>query len=302
MTGWRVSWLAVGLCLLAPNAAHAQAADPSQEALRLGYEADQLFLKGRWDDAYASFAKADGLAHSPVFVLYMARCRQNAGKLLEARDHYHRVAGEKLDAQAPEPFLAAVTDARTELGELESRIPSVRLVVSGAARARVTVTIDGKRVPAGSDVVSLDPGVHGIEAASAGRSVHEDVRLAEGERNKRVELDFGGADSVGAEEGSLVPGIVALALGAVGLGVGAVTGAVAAAKASKVKEGCVDDHCLASDADELATTKALATASTVGFVVGGVGVGTGIVLLVVRPGGGSDTAESGAWWGVRGSF
>jgi hypothetical protein len=93
-------------------------------------------------------------------------------------------------------------------------------------------------------------------------------------------------------------------VGGVGVGVGAVTGGLAAGKASDVKEGCVDGHCLREDAGELDSARALATTSTIAFIAGGVGLATAGVLFVVRPGGSSSvTATAGPGWiGVKTVF
>lgn len=289
-------WLLFLVIALAAIPAHAQQRDRSQEALLIGYEADELFLRGRWDQAYRRFEAADRLAHSPVFVLYMARCRKNAGKLLAARAIYQRVAREPLETGAPEPFRRAVEDGKSELAEVETRVASLTLTFKGARDA--SVTIDGKPVAA-SGAHELDPGSHAVVASASGKTVKRTVELDDGEK-ARVELSFLEPQAPEEEsQGSLTPAIVAFSLGGVGLALGAITGAIAAVQADKIKDNCIDGHCLAEDADALATAKALATTATVGFVVGGVGVGTGIVLVIVRPGGGP--ADS-AWIGVGGSF
>jgi hypothetical protein len=74
----------------------AWADDTNQRALKLAYEADDLYARGQWAGAYDRFAEADGLAHSPVFVLYMARCRKNAARLIEAEAIFTRLSRETL--------------------------------------------------------------------------------------------------------------------------------------------------------------------------------------------------------------
>jgi hypothetical protein len=304
---------------LAPSPAVAQG-DANRQALELAYEGDRLYAQGRWADAYERFAAAEARAHSPVFTLYMARCRKNAGRLLDAKVIYQRVAAEALPSSAPKPFHDAVSDARTELAEVERRIPSVRVQVRGAAAPSASVYIDGKRVATPGPPTPLDPGSHQVEAVSGTLRAAESVTLTEGSGPVTVELELGtskaaavagdtGAGKQGAaepERGSMAPGWIALSVGVVGLGVGAVTGLMAAAKADAVKEGCVDGHCLASDAGELDSARTLATVSTVGFIVGGVGVAAAGVLFVVRPGGstagGGSAARSPTWIGLRGAF
>src|SRR5262249_45683700 len=150
--------------------AAAQGSNPSQRAVTLGYEADGLYAKSRWNEAYERFAQADQLAHSPVFVLYMARCRKNAGRLLEARSLYERTARETVSPDAPKPFREAVSDAATEREEVSRRIPSVRLTVTGAS-GPATLSVDGNAVPAGSTSLELDPGDHEVKATAGERTV-----------------------------------------------------------------------------------------------------------------------------------
>lgn len=261
----------------------------AQRALDLGYEGDALFEKGKWDEAFERFQQADALAHSPVFVVYMARCRRKAGRLIEAAALYARVTAEALPANAPKPFVAALADASAELKDVRSRIPSVRVEVRGRSASEVELRVDGRVIAAG-DVVELDPGSHVVLATAPGAEARKTVELKEGSREVAVELVLepgrGAASEPKITKGSLVPGILTLSLAALGLELGAIAGGLAARDASSVKEGCVGNHCLRDDAETLDRAKLLATASTVGFVVGGVSLATGIVLIAVRPGGG----------------
>jgi hypothetical protein len=306
-------WLALLLTLAlssAPSSRASAQADAVKQALELGYEGDRLYAQGSWAEAYQRFADADALAHSPVFVLYMARCRKNAGRLLEARALYDRVMTEPVPTSAPQPFREAREDARAERGELDRRIVSVRVRVRGADGAPAALTIDGKPLGAGEGATPLDPGAHALVARSGGRVARRTVNLAEGSGTTLVELDLaaGGAPAPVAdhEPGSLTPAWVALGVGLVGLVAGSVTGGIAAVKAGDVKEGCQGNHCRQQDAGDLDTAQTLATASTIAFAVGGVGLAAAGVLFVVRPGGGAPAAPSAtpsqAWVGVSGAF
>jgi hypothetical protein len=244
-----------------PGVAEAQP-NASQRALDLAYEADDLFAKGKWDAAYARFAEADSLAHSPVFVLFMARAKRNACKLLEAATLYERVAEEKLAATAPKPFRAAITDATSELAELRTRTPRVRVVVVVPPAGDVEVRMDGAAVEVDKSV-SVDPGKHVFSAKVADKTASETVEIAAGGEERVVELSF-------AEKKKM--------------------GGLATSTSSDVKENCVDNHCLASDADALDRARLFANVSTGALVAGGAFMITGVVLLVVRPGGESSTS------------
>jgi hypothetical protein len=294
----------------APSSRASAQPEAVKQALELGYEGDRLYAQGSWAEAYQRFADADRLAHSPVFVLYMARCRKNAGRLLEARALYDRVMTEPLPSSAPQPFQVAREDARAERLALDARIVSVRVRVRGADGPAAAISIDGKAVAAGDGATPLDPGAHTIVASKGGRVARKVVNLPEGSGTTTVELDLAARAASGPVsddgQGSLTPAWVALGVGLVGLVAGSVTGGIAAVKAGDVKEGCQGNHCRQEDAGDLDTAQTLATASTIAFAVGGAGLAAAGVLFVLRPGGGApaptSAAPSRAWVGVRGAF
>ncbi len=268
--------------------AAAQGGDPSKLALAAGYEADRLFAAGKWTEAYEKFKEADRLAHSPVFVLYMARARRNEGKLVEASEIYATVANEKVDAKAPKPFLSAVKDAAAELEELRARIPAARVEVKGAGARDLLVTIDGKPARPGARIL-LDPGPHDFVAKSKQRRVDKTVSLSEGGSETVVELAFEEDEKKvpavkAKKQGGFIPGALLLAFGGAGVDLGIVTGVIATVQSSKIKEGCVETHCLTTDADALDRARLLGNVSTGALVAGGLVAATGVVLLVVRPG------------------
>jgi len=250
-------------------------AQPTQDALRLGYEGDDLYARGNWALAYDKFSAANERVHSPVFVLYMARCRKNAGRLLEARTIYERVARETLAPSAPAQFRDAISHGQGELAEISARIPSLRVSFVGATH--VDLRIDGADAPTFTE---LDPGVHEVAAAANGTTVKREVVLREGSATVDIEIAF----PVHHEDrgGSFAPSIVALSLGVAGVGLGAVTGSIALSKANALKDRCPDNHCMRSDASEIDTAKTLGTISTIGFIAGGVALAAGVVLFAVR--------------------
>jgi hypothetical protein len=293
--------LAAAALSLAP-AAGAQPSSPggaSERALELGHEGLRLFRQGSFADAYERFAAADRLAHSPVLVLFMARSRRGAGDLVAARDLLRRVANEPLPPDAAAPWKQAQADAARELREVEARVPSVRVVVRGAAGA--TLVVDGAVVPpdVASAPIALDAGKHTFEArAPDGRVVTREVTLVEGAGTTAVDLTFAvaalAAPLARAPEGprtpadeagspSLVPGLVAIGVGAVGLGVGTAFGLMARSDADEVLEGCEGTHCLASDRDKGEGAERFATISTIGFVSAAIAIPVGAALIVLRP-------------------
>ena len=97
------------------------------------------------------------------------------------------------------------------------------------------------------------------------------------------------------------PIYASFAVGAVGLGVGAVFGALAISETSTVKSSCVNGTCPARVGDDLATAQRNGDVSTAAFIVGGAFAATGVVLLIALPGKKAD-ATTGAvtpWIGPR---
>jgi hypothetical protein len=183
-----------------------------------------------------------------------------------------------------------VADASAELKAVRKQIPTIVVRVSGRPAGEIEVRIDGRVVEAGQ-AIEVDPGQHVVLATAPGVEARDTVELEPGSGETAVTLTLAPAGTVAPppppaeKRGSIVPGVLVLSLAAVGFELGAITGGLAASDASQVKEGCVDGHCLRADADQLDRANTLATVSTVGFVVGGVSLVTGIVLIAVRPGG-----------------
>jgi hypothetical protein len=95
----------------------------------------------------------------------------------------------------------------------------------------------------------------------------------------------------------------------VGLGVGTVFGLMASGKKSNLDKVCVDKTCPASVQSDIDAMGTQTTASTVAFVVGGLGLAAGAALFVLTPSAPSHSSgvTFGPWVGVgsaglRGAF
>lgn len=288
----------------APSAAQEETAGDSalgqiQDVARVKAEEGlALYAEARYAEAYERFRIAEDLFHAPTLVLYMAHCQRELGKLLEARALYERVAAETVAEDAPPAFREAPATAQASLDELSPRIPKLELVVVGAAAESAYVTLDGRRAALSPATVEVDPGTHRIDASATGaRTVVMQVEVAEG-GTQRVEIQLEPVASATPpapppvppparppEPGPLAPALVAFGVGAAGLAVGGVAGAVVLGEVDRIRESCDGDRCprsLEADRDDV---RPLATVSTLGFVLGGAGVAAGVVLLVWRPGG-----------------
>jgi hypothetical protein len=292
--------LAVMAAVQLPTASLAQAQGTTERALALGHEGKVLFEKGDSKAAYEKFEKADALTHSPVFVLYMARCKRGLSDWITARDLLERLTKEPIPEGAPDVWRKSLADAAAELSDLRSKMPQVVITVRGAQAGSFTVLLDDHATRAGA-VIDLNPGRHVASATRAGRArVDKPFQVDERSRPLRIEIDLSSAAAststpppldTAPRKGSIVPGIVGIVLGGLGIGAGANFGIVAKNKESEAIKGCQPAgggtfNCPRENRDDADSAKTFATASTVSFVAGGVLGAAGAVLLIVRPGGG----------------
>jgi hypothetical protein len=311
----RLRGCVVALALLAPTAAAAQAPpappvsaaqqDLARSKARQGL---RLFGAERFQEAYEVFREAAQIVPAPSVTLYVARCQRKLGKLLEARDTYEQLVAERLPPDAPAAFLEAQHDARNELGSLRQSIPSIRVVVTGVPSGAAVVKLGGAPLP--EPWKELNPGTYTVTASARGaEELVRTVHLAERE-SQTVELPFKVRSdaSVGRFAGpapahaasppqvsrSLVPVGLSFGAGAVGLGVGAVTGALALGKVNDLKSRCQGTVCPGADREDADTAGLFGDVSTVAFIVGGAGTAAGVMLLLLRP----DSDNSAAAQGV----
>jgi hypothetical protein len=89
----------------------------------------------------------------------------------------------------------------------------------------------------------------------------------------------------------------AIGVGAAGVLTGAITGALAISKKSKLDDGdCVNRVCWNQTMqDDLNGYSTLKTVSSIGFIAGGVLAATGVVLLVTAPKQDTTTATGPMW-------
>ncbi len=323
MRGASALMLALALLLGVPAAAQPAGSGSAQEAVRLGKQAKEKYDQGDWAAALTLFEAAEASAHSPVLLLYAARCHRNLGKLVRARDTFQRVVDEALPATAPEPQRAAQRDARADLDALLPRLATL-VVDRTKAPGAWLLEIDG--APAkldASGAVTLDPGAHTVVARDGSEEKFKaEISLAEGGKASVVVDGGPPAPAVvapapppktalpvdeppPADGAAYAPGAVLLAVGAGGLAAAIGTRVVAFQKVEDVKARCSGSRCLASDLEEIESAETLQTVSTVCFAAGGALALTGVILLVVLPQQAQATVSLDVGPGslsVRGSF
>ena len=239
--------------------------------------------------------RAGALAPGSVSGLYVARSHAALGQLVEAAEDYREVV-DGADAGGDEPARRRVVAlARDELAQLRPRIPQVELALGDSAlRARnLRLVVDGSLIRPGART-RLNPGRHEVVASDAdGEKARQTFELGESE-SKTVALSWR-SDSARANKEPFVPagsssarrtlGVVALGVGATGLGIGTVTGIAALTRYSAAEQNCPAGRCTEGPnvPENSSAFVALRTISVAGYVVGAAGIGTWLGLLLSTP-------------------
>ena len=278
----------------------ARAAQPSASdratARSLAVEGQKALDRKDYALALDRFTRANKLVPAPTLALRVARAQVGLGKLVEAQETYNRIIRAGAAPDSPAVFQQAVDDAKQEVAGLAPRLAWLTITVEGPTDARVT--IDGAPVsPAEIGVRrAIDPGPHVVRVSSPGyASTQRDVTVTEGQSGsvqltpERAATSAGGAPPPVADSGSAPStwqrpvGFVALGVGALGLVVGSVEGAVAIHKHSQLGDACPGGTCPPDQGPLLDSYRTAGTIATAGFVVGAVGIGAGITLLLTAP-------------------
>jgi hypothetical protein len=308
----RRHFLGVALCTsLALAAPRARAGgDPTVQARALAQEAGDLLDAKKYADALDRVMRAEALYHAPTHELMMGQAQEGLGHPAAALAIFEKLAAEPIPAAAPHAFVEAQQAGKERLRALLARVPSLLVVVRGLRPGQhADVRVDGE--PFAIDAAAArpaDPGSHVVIVSVEGRDpVQQTVVLPDKGGVVTAEVSMTPSDSheaVSAPQapppalpsvlveqaapaphgggGSLVPAFVAFGVGAVGLGVGAVTGALSLSNVSDLRSRCPGNVCPSSQQSEVDSTRMLGTVSTVGFIVGGVGAAAGAVLLLLR--------------------
>jgi len=318
-----VFWL--GFVLLSVLLAHSQArANPSdsQRAIEFGRRALEAYSSGAFEVARRDFAAAEQVAHSPVFVLYLARCDRALGKLLRARELLRTVTAEDLSSQAPSPFRLAVSSAQAELDTLQGQIPSLRLTLAAPAEVSgVRLDDEAVDIARGEVEVEVDPGAHQLSVSYRnGTSEQRLVHAQSGQRGQLIEISHRLPLPARTVSGPPAHGVVlspgpaqherqnsslrtwsyvTLGAGAAALIAGVISGTTALAQIEDVKRRCSSDlTCRPEDRGQVETASDWAAISTLSFIAAGGFLTVGTTAFVLSANAGKDQVGLAA----RGSF
>jgi len=288
--------------LLAAAQAQAQVSAADRETARsMMQEGRDLRDKGDIKGALQRFKSADDIMHVPTTSLEVARTQVSLGLLIEALDNDRAIHKTPALAEDPAPFKDARLKADELDAQVEGKVPSLTISVSGAAEGETpAISVDGVSLPAAVASVprKVNPGHHVVTARAVSGQAKAEVDVAEGEKKDvALVLASGGESPEGenpqADQGPEAshnvvhtPGAVTYAgivVGGLGLVTGAITGVLTLSKASSVKNECkVNMMCTSNQGiSDLNAGNSLATISTIGFAVAGAGAVVAVVSLIV---------------------
>lgn len=306
------SWLlavTLSFSALAPQVAFADEPSPQDiaQARQLGMQAQQAYEAGNYQEADKLFTAACKLySVAPTLTLGLARTHAKLGKFVAAQEGYNKIIREWSTHPSPPPaFKDALESARNEVGAVSAHVASVVITVEGPENPQVT--IDGEKVPAATLGLKrpVDPGQHVVKVvADKWKPAESSFTVADAgsaevklKPEKAPDAPAAVAGAPANDPSKIEPpppaaqggssnktlAIVALGVGGAGLAVGAITGVIALGKHGDLNDKCPGGTCPASAQSDVDGYKSMGTISTIGFIVGGVGVAAGAVLWFTAP-------------------
>jgi hypothetical protein len=297
-------------------------------ARSLGQEGVKLADAGNCQEAVDRLSRAEKLFHAPTTLGRLGECQIQIGKVVDGTENLNRVVREQLAPNAPPAFVQAQERAKKVLADSKGKIAKLKIAVAAPPDAQVTVKIDGELVPSANLNMNrpTDPGEHTVEAMAPGyKRATAKVTLAEGGADSvalTLEIDPNApkpeptaapsagptaaqpsqspaptAESPAAAPPNRIPAYVAFGVGGVGVVLGSVFGLMASSKKSDLDAACTAKICGADQQKTINDGKGFATVSTVGFVVGAVGLAVGTYLYLTA-GPSSPAAKSASRRGV----
>jgi len=300
-----------------PVRVHAQSKEDVARADALFNAARALVDSGQYTDACAKFAESKRLAPGIGVTMYLADCYEHIGRTASAWTEFRSAEGLARERNDKRWELA-----RTHAQQLEPQLDRLTISIAPTVpRAGLQVLRDG--VPVAQEELDLpvpvDPGDHAVVVSAPGHPERTfSAHVGPENRTATIRIDAleesappvvvppptnpvveplppsnppSVAYPVTPPPSSATStrrwiGIGVGAAGVVGLGVGSVFGLLAKSKLDQSNAGPCDastDRCMPPGFPLRKDAEHLATASDIGFAVGGVLLAAGIVLYVTAP-------------------
>ena len=283
--------------MLWPDPVAAQQAPRQDSAIQIGRRALSAYSRGEFALSLREFRLAEERAHSPVFVLFMARCHRALGELLQARALLQRVAAEQLESSAPTPWHQAVASAHAELGSLVTQIPSLWVQRNASGEPR-ELWLDGERIDVSfhGTELELNPGAHRFEIRHGDGTLERgELTLEQGQRRVPLPLRTTAPPSRLHAPAPLphlksrtslrrALGYGAVCASAASLAVGITAGVIAWQMADRIKSRCTPEGvCRPEDASGGEKASDWAAVSTLSFIAAAGLLTVGTVAIAVSP-------------------
>lgn len=293
--------------------------------------------KGDHAGAREMFKAAWAIVQTPIIGLDLANEHVALGALIEGREVAVEVTKLPPNPKESDEGKKARADAASLASALSSRIPAVRVVITGGSGIP-TVKIDKDEVPAAAlaNPWMVNPGEHVVLVTTASGAQTQKVTLAEGQ-TLDVAFDFSekakpvpvpekpaepqepprsppqqqapkppvqlapvaASDAPASDRGrSNTLSWVSFGLGGAALIVGGVTAFIASSKASSVKERCLGTQCPPETHADYDSAVSTGKTATVLLGVGVVGVAVGFLTWSSGPKAASPQASAGVHLGL----
>jgi hypothetical protein len=282
--------------------------DPREACAQNAAAAEALYNKGMsslknedFEAACPAFEESHRLDPKPGVLFTLAACEQKRGRLATAMTRYEDFleivaslpAGEKARQRQREQA------AKREKEAIADKVPSLTVVLPPSVGEEYVVKRDGEVMGRPSLGMSLpvDPGEHvvTVHEGDGPAVLTERVTLGLGEKHTlKLPATYpkskpdtpppppGGGEGKEKRFPPALP-VAALAVGGTGVVLGSVFGLMALGKKGTVDDECSGTVCRSEEGRSAGETGAtFATVSTVGFVVGVLGIGTGVTLLLLQ--------------------
>jgi len=278
-------------------------------ARRMADEGATLFEGGKYEEARELFHRANSLYPAPALELWEARSLNKLGRLVEAEERYASVKRYRIRPEDSEVVRSAVAEAAAEVDNLRRRIPTITIRLRGAIPTDPAIVVHMAGKALNPTLIGLpiptDPSSPTITLESRGVELRREVVVLKEGDHQVVILDatplpaplhsdptpnapVKPAPFVGTASTATQPwfrrrdvGWIVTGFGAASLATGITSGLIAVAKHDSLAQGCPDQACSPAYSDDLNSFRTYRTISTIGYVVGAVGLGSGITILAL---------------------
>ncbi len=310
---------ALAIALLAPLRASAQPGESAAVAEALFQQARDLVKQERYAEACPKLAESQRLDPKLGTLLNLAVCNEKLGKIATAWAEYTSAAAiaRREGQREREDF------SREQIAALEKKLARVILQVA-APEAGLSVTLDDQPMAGAvlGTPLPIDPGKHRVSATAPGKKAwSQDIDVPA--KKTEVLVSIPALEAAPAAPPPIPPapappaippaaspapppppavtpppvatppstGSTATALmasgfsiGALGVVVGTITGAVTLSQAGTLHMSCKNNVCPSGDQINIDAANRVANISNASFAIGAAGVVVGVVGVFMRPG------------------